>query len=286
MEKQVLRDLNQMGCNCCRMLNSYMFKPHEIPSNGHVNEARSYEHDRSKSPTIKISELMNEGYNIIERDRFTDSHDLYNPPEKINAKTDDADSTEPSFSPYEALNENFIEDVKEQDNYSSQSTDNNLTSTHLSSQHIPNDHTANSDEPECMQHELSGSILENISLTESAILEVKTSDLNLESSTDIGKVIQFDSLPKEANYVQDPNKDPPDKADPGSSSQSNEHVPIERSRFPSLIDLMIERSAARGSSKRKVVTNGAILEEDMDPDVAEALAALAAAIAGEEYEDY
>ncbi|XP_073430829.1 uncharacterized protein C4orf19 homolog [Dendrobates tinctorius] len=273
-----------MGCNCCRMLNSYMFKPQELPSNGHVNEARSYEHDRSKSPTIKISELMNEGYNIIEREGFTDSHNLYIPPEKINAKTDDAESTEPSFSPYAALNENFIYD-KEQDDYSSQSTD-NLTSTHLSCQHIPNDHTANSDKPECMQHERSGSILENISLTESAILEVKTSYLNLESSTDIGNDIQFDGLPKEANYVEDSNKDPPDKADLGSRSQSNEHIPIERSRFPSLIDLMIERSSARGSSKSKVVTNGAILEDDMDPDVAEALAALAAAIAGEEYEDY
>ncbi|XP_073502335.1 uncharacterized protein C4orf19 homolog [Phyllobates terribilis] len=274
-----------MGCNCCRMLNSYMFKPQELPTNGHVNEAHNYEHDRSKSPTIKISELMNEGYNIIERDRFTDSHDLYNPPEKINAKTDDSNSTEPRFSPYAALNENFIDDVKEQDDNSSQSTD-KLTLTHPSSQHIPNDYTANSDEPECMQHELSGSILENISLTESAILEVKSSNLSLESSTEIGNVIQFNGLPKEENYVHDSNKDPPDKADPESSSQSNEHIPIERSRFPSLIDLMIERSVTRDSRKSKVVTNGTILEDDMDPDVAEALAALAAAIAGEEYEDY
>ncbi|KAM4050685.1 PDCD10 and GCKIII kinases-associated protein 1 [Anomaloglossus baeobatrachus] len=273
-----------MGCNCCRMLNSYMFKPQELQTNGHVNEAHSYEHDRSKSPTIKISELMNEGYNIIERDRFTSSQDLYNPPEKINAKTDDAHSMEPSLSPYAAFNENFIDDIKEQDGQSPQSTE-KLSPTHPSSKRILNDQTANSDEPECMQHELSGSIQENVSLTESAILEVKSSNLTLVSSNDMEIVIQLTGHPNEENYIQDSSKDPPDRDYPEDSSQSNEHVLIERSRFPSLIDLMIERSVARDSKKCKVVTNLAILDDDMDPDVAEALAALAAAIAGEEYED-
>lgn len=281
-----------MLCSICNILLffSYMFKPQELPTHGYVNEAHSYEHDRSKSPTIKISELMNEGYNIIERDRFTGSHNLYNAPEKINARTDEADSTEPtSFSSFAVLNENFIGDVKDQDDQSSQSND-NLQSTLTSSQHtlnISNGHTSNSDEPECIQHELSGSMPENISLTESAILEVKSSDLNLESSDDIGNYMQINSLPKEANYVHDSNKDPPDKADHGSSSLSDDYIFVEQSIIPSLVDLMIERNAARGSKKGTIVTNGVSLEDDdMDPDVAEALAALAAAIAGEEYEDY
>ncbi|XP_040274935.1 uncharacterized protein LOC120990283 [Bufo bufo] len=277
-----------MGCNCCRMLNSYMFKPQEQPTNGYVNEAHSYDHDRSMSPTIKISELMSEGYNIIERDRFTGSHDLYNGPEKINARTDEADSTEPySFSSYAILNGNFIGDDKEQDAHSSQSHD-NLQSTPTSSQDrldTSNDHRTNSDEPECIQHELSGSMQENISLTESAILEVQSCNLHLESSNDIGNITQFISLPKEAHHVHDSNKDPSYTAAHGSRSPSDDHVFIDRSRPPSLVHLIIERSAARGSKKGILVTNGPYLEEDMDPDVAEALAALAAAIAGEEYED-
>ncbi|KAG8591647.1 hypothetical protein GDO81_000255 [Engystomops pustulosus] len=252
-----------------------MFKPQEPPTNGYVNEAHSYDHDRSKSPTIKISELMNEGCNVIERDRFSGSHDLYNPPEKINVKTDEADSTGPtSSSSYATLNENLIGDVKEADDHSYQSHDNEQL-THTSSQQklrIPNGHTTNSDEPECIQHELSGSIPENISLTESAILEVKSSNLNLE----------FDGVTTEKNYANDSNKDPPDKADIGSNSPSDDHGSIQRSRFPSLVDLMIERSVSRGS-KKLVVTNGEFLDDDLDPDVAEALAALAAAIAGEEY---
>ncbi|XP_069832591.1 uncharacterized protein C4orf19 homolog [Dendropsophus ebraccatus] len=278
-----------MGCNCCRMLNSYMFKPQELPTNGYVNEAHSYEHDRSKSPTIKISELMNEGYNIIERDRFTGSHNLYNASEKINVKADEAGSTVPaSFSLYAVSNENFIGDVKEQDDQSFQSDD-NLHSTPTSSQRkleIPNDHTKNTDEPECIQHELSASMQENISLTESAILEVKSSNLNLEYSNEIGDITQFNGLPKEANHVHDSSKNPHGNTDHGSCSPSGDHVFIQRSRPPSLVDLMIERNASRGSKKGTIVIDGVFLEDDMDPDVAEALAALAAAIAGEEYEDY
>ncbi|KAM3937266.1 PDCD10 and GCKIII kinases-associated protein 1 [Leptodactylus fuscus] len=280
-----------MGCNCCKMLNSYMFKPQEPPTNGYVNEAHIYEHDRSTSPTIKISELMNEGYNIIERDRFTGPHDLYNAPEKINAKTDEADATEPTSLPsYTIINENFVDDVKDRDDSSSQSNDNlQSTSSHTSSQHRldkPDEHTANSDEPECIQHELSGSMQENTSLTESAILEVKSSYLNLVPSNDNGTVIQFNGPAKVVNYVQDSNNDPSDEVNHGPSSPSDDHVTIERSRFPSLVDIMIERSVARGSKKGIIVTNGIYLDDDLDPDVAEALAALAAAIAGEECEDY
>ncbi|CAN2388517.1 hypothetical protein PRIEUP_LOCUS16463 [Pristimantis euphronides] len=277
-----------MGCNCCKMLNSYMFKPQEPPTNGYVNEAHSYEHDRSKLPTIKISELMNEGYNIIERDIFTGSHDLYNVPEKINVATIEADSGRPtSFSSYPVFNENFIGDVKE-DGHSTQSNE-NLQSTQTLSQHtldIPNPHTTNSDEPECIQHELYGSMQENISLTESAILEGKSSNLNLEASDDIGNIILLNGLPQEANYLHDSNKEPPDKTDHGSSSPSDDLVLLERSRFPSLIELLLERNIARGSKKCTIITNGVYPDEDMDPDVAEALAALAAAIAGEEYEEY
>ncbi|KAG9479634.1 hypothetical protein GDO78_011584 [Eleutherodactylus coqui] len=277
-----------MGCNCCKMLNSYMFKPQEPSTNGYVNEAHSYEHERSKSPTIKISELMNEGYNIIERDGFSGSHDLYNVPEKINVTNDDADSSRPPNSSSNAvLNEKFIVDVKERDDRSSESNS-NRQSTHTSSQEklaIPNDYITNSDEPECIQHQLYGSMQENISLTESAILEVKSSSLNLEFSNDVEN-IQLNGFGNEANHVCDSNKDPPEKADNESSSPSNGHDLIERSRFPSLIELMLERNVARGSKKCTIVTNGIHVEDDMDPDVAEALAALAAAIAGEEYEDY
>ncbi|XP_056412349.1 uncharacterized protein C4orf19 homolog [Hyla sarda] len=278
-----------MGCNCCRMLNSYMFKPQELPTNGYVNEAHNYEHDRTMSPTIKISELMNEGYNIIERDRFTGSHNFYNASEKINAKDDEADSTgQASFSSYAVSNENFIGDVKEQDGHVSQSND-NLHSTPTSSHQnleTPEGHTTNSDEPECIQHELSGSMQENISLTESAILEVKNSNLNLESYNDIGNTTQFNGLLKEENVEQYPNIDLQDNADCGSCPPLDDHDLIQRSRPPSLVDVMIERNIARGSKKGIIAIDEEVLEDDMDPDVAEALAALAAAIAGEDYEDY
>ncbi|XP_075045199.1 PDCD10 and GCKIII kinases-associated protein 1 isoform X2 [Mixophyes fleayi] len=277
-----------MGCNCCRMLNSYMFKPQEPQTNGYVNEAHSYEHDRSKSPTVKISELRNEGHNVFQQDMFTGSHDLYNVPEKINDKTDEADLREPtSISSNAVLNINFTGEVKH-DGHSFQPNDSVQTKSpsHQHGLHQNSNLKQNSDEPECIQHELCESIQENTSsLTESAIVEVISAKLKLEPSNRLSNSSDFNGLPGEENWAEDANTDPPDKSNHGSSTSLADKVPKGKSREPSLVALMIERNSARNSKKSVIITNGFQPEDDLDPDVAEALAALAAAIAGEEFED-
>ncbi|XP_077333783.1 PDCD10 and GCKIII kinases-associated protein 1 [Lithobates pipiens] len=274
-----------MGCNCCRMLNSYMFKPQEPHTNGYVNEAHNYEHDRSKSPTIKISELINDGHNVI--DRFTGSQDLYSVSEKINAKNEVDSSNPVTVSSYMVLNINFAGEVKEQDAHYSQSDDNlqTKTSTHSLEQNVDLSH--NSDEPECMQHELCGSIQETISFTESVTLESERSKLTLNSPNSISNCSGLNELPESENFVQSADTNPPNKVShdySSSTEDTKDTVYAMRSNEPFLISQMIERSSARGSKKDSIIVNGIHTEDDLDPDVAEALAALAAAIAGEEFE--
>ncbi|XP_063807161.1 uncharacterized protein LOC134995305 isoform X2 [Pseudophryne corroboree] len=274
-----------MGCNCCRMLNSYMFKPQEPQTNGYVNEAHSLEHDHSTSPTIKISELKNEGHGVTEQDRFSGSPDIYNVPEKNNAKPDNVDSREPvSFSSNAFLNINFTGDIKQVDHPSRSNTD--LQTKSPSHQHDMDQHSnlkRNSDEPECIQHELCEPMEENNSLTESAILEAASSQLTLQTSNpSMSSVLNG---PGKKNWLLDANTEPPDKNNLGSSSSLAEEATSGSSGEPSLVALMIKRTIARNSNKGLVGAHGVHLEDDMDPDVAEALAALAAAIAGEELED-
>ncbi|XP_072262445.1 uncharacterized protein [Pyxicephalus adspersus] len=268
-----------MGCNCCRMLNRYMFKPQEPHTNGYVNEAHNNEQERSKSPTIKISELMNEGPIII--DRFTGSQDLYNVSEKINAKNDESDSSNPvTVSSYSILNNNFTGEIKEQDAHYSQSADKTQTSTHSLEGNADLIH--NSDEPECIQHELYGSIQENNSFTESVTPEVERRSFTFESPNSISNFSDLNELYKSEDFVQGAYACPPDKCSQDLNSSTVDTV---RSKEPSLISLVIERNSARGSKKGSIVANGIYAEDDLDPDVAEALAALAAAIAGEDFEE-
>ncbi|KAM5192951.1 PDCD10 and GCKIII kinases-associated protein 1 isoform 2-T2 [Mantella aurantiaca] len=271
-----------MGCNCCRMLNSYMFKPQEPHTNGYVNEAHSYENDRSKSPTIKISELMNEGQNII--DRFTGSQDLYSVSEKIIAKNDEVDSSDAvTVSSYMVLNINFAGEIKEQDAHTSQFNDNlqTKTSTHSLEQNVDLSH--NSHEKECIQYELCESDQETNSYTESATLETQRSMLTLDSINSISNSSGLNEFPESEDFAQ--GSYPPEKCSHDFSSPTTDIVSNIRSKEPSLISLIIERNSARASKKGSVITNGIQSEDDLDPEVAEALAALAAAIAGEEYED-
>ncbi|XP_068127955.1 uncharacterized protein C4orf19 homolog [Hyperolius riggenbachi] len=283
MGSQVLVNFNQMGCNCCRMLNSYMFKPQELHTNGYVNEAHSYEHDRSKSPTIKISELMNEGHNVIERDKFTGSQVLYGEPEKINAKYDEADSSNPAtVSSYAILNINFVDESKEQDGHSSHSGDNFQSKIPPHGSEQDGDLNQNSDEPECIQHELCGSIQGNNSLTESAILEVGGSTLTLNIPDSLSYTSDLNELPTKQD-CEDPYL--PDTSNHDYVLSNAGTVPITSSGIPTQVSASFERSSLRDSKKASTITNGIHLEDDLDPDVAEALAALAAAIAGEDYED-
>lgn len=262
-----------------------MFKPQEPHTNGYVNEAHNYERDRTKSPTIKISELINDGHNVI--DRFTGSQDLYSVSEKINAKNEVDSSSPVTVSSYMVLNINFAGEVKEQDAHYSQSDDNlqTKTSTHSLEQNV--DFSLNSDEPECIQHELSGPVQENISFTESVTLESERSKLTLNSPNSISNCLGLNELPESENFVQSADAYPPNKVshDYSSSTEDTEDtVYTMRSNEPFLISQMIERSSARGSKKDSIIANGIHTEDDLDPDVAEALAALAAAIAGEEFE--
>ncbi|XP_018416767.1 PREDICTED: uncharacterized protein LOC108790905 [Nanorana parkeri] len=273
-----------MGCSCCKILNSYMFKPQEPHTNGYVNEAHNYEHDRSKSPTIKISELMKEGHNVI--DRFTGSQDLYSVSEKINGKNDEVDSGDPvTVSSYAVLNINFSGEIKEQDAHYSQSDDNWPTKTSTQSLQQNVDLSHNSDEPECIQHELCGSVQENNSFTESVTLEAERSGLTLDSSNSISNSSDVNELPESEGFEHDAGAYSSDNDRHDSNPSTVDTDSTMRSKEPSLISLMIERSSARGSKKDAIITNGIDTEDDLDPDIAEALAALADAIAGEDFED-
>lgn len=262
-----------------------MFKPQEPHTNGYVNEGHNYEHDRSKSPTIKISELINDGHNVI--DRFTGSQDLYSVSEKINAKNEVDSSSPITVSSYMVLNINFAGEVKEQDAHYSQSDDNleTKTSTHSLEQNVDLSHK--SDEPECNQHALCRSVQETISFTESVTLESERSKLTLHSPNSISNCSDLNELPESKNVVQGADAYPPNEVrhDYSSSTEDTEDTfSTMRSNEPFLISQMIERRSARGSKKDSIVANGIHTEDDLDPDVAEALAALAAAIAGEEFE--
>lgn len=255
-----------------------MFKPQEPYTNGYVNEAHHYENDHSKSPTIKITELMNEGHSIL--DKFTGSQDLYCVSEKINGKYDDVESSAPvTVSSHAALNINSAEEIKEQDGHYSQSDDNlqTKTSSHSLQQNVDLSH--NSDEPECIQHELSRSLQDANSFTESVTLKAQRSTLSLDSTNSIGNSSDLNELHESEDFVQR-------AANMGSYDSglsTLDTVSTIRSEEPPETSLTIE-SKTRGSKKGLIITNGIHKEDDLDPDVAEALAALAAAIAGEEYE--
>ncbi|KAM9330380.1 uncharacterized protein PAF06_012738 [Gastrophryne carolinensis] len=269
-----------MGCNCCRMLNREMFKPHELQTNGYINEGHVYEHDHSKSPTIKISDRINVGQNIIEQDGFTGLQDPYNVPQKIIARNDETDSSDPTtVSSYAILNSNFVGDTEDQNSRSSP-FDNLEKKTNTLEETI--DFNKVSDEPECIQHELCNSIQEN-SLTESAIMEVGGSNLILDPPRSISNSCDLNELPKNKDFELQMNMHIPDKSSHDSIESTACTAP--RSKEAALIALMIERSTARGSKKSSGITSVIQQEDAMDPDVAEALEALAAAIAGEEFED-
>ncbi|XP_053310950.1 uncharacterized protein LOC128472977 [Spea bombifrons] len=105
-----------MGCTCCKMLERP--EPGERQLKGYVNEAHSFnEYDRSKLPTVKISDLVHE-----EPNRFIDSHDLFNGTEKTNHKHDTPVTNGPSTiaSQCPILNNNTIGETKEYENYSTE----------------------------------------------------------------------------------------------------------------------------------------------------------------------
>ncbi|XP_075424119.1 PDCD10 and GCKIII kinases-associated protein 1 isoform X1 [Ascaphus truei] len=287
-----------MGCNCCRILSSCMFNPEEPQSNGYVNEAHSYtlsEHDISKSQTIKISERKNEDLKIIDHDRVTGSQDAYNVTEKTKVKNGEADSKGPTVyaSPYPILHFNLNGEIKE-NTRSSREFDYPSIGNRLQSKNPPYQHGFDQDtnielpseEPECIQHEATQ---ENNSLTESAMLDVQNDDLTFEHF-DCTRNSYFSTVYSDHRYLQKSGGEPPQGyINEHRSSVSLTHSgPSMTPNEPSVVALMLLRNSTEGmkrNSTKKHFSKEIYPDDVVDADVAEALAALEAAIAGEMFED-
>ncbi|CAH2299996.1 Hypothetical predicted protein [Pelobates cultripes] len=267
-----------MGSICCRMLQRRMLESEGTQSNGYVNEAHSYtEHDQSISQTVKISELKNEDFRITEQESQTDSQDVYNTTEKT--KTDITDDTVSKLSStpastYLTLNLYPIgEEIIEQN--SKTESDSTLLSNNSSGFDQDSNFKRNSEELESAQDEFYDCTSENNSLTESAIHNV-----SIKHGDDMMDFISVAPASDDQGHILN------------SDDYLSNHLfrePSVRSDDSSIVaQLIIKHSIRcmkRGSTNKHIRDGSQAEDDDMDPDVAEALAALAAAIAGEEFEE-
>ncbi|OCT96771.1 uncharacterized protein LOC108706563 [Xenopus laevis] len=252
-----------MGCTCCRLCHSYAVETDTVQSNGYVNEALSCppsESDWSKTQTITITDLLNEEQKKLERDRTSGSQNPDAEEEKNNEKNYEIDS------PTYILDLNSNGEIPK-NNYPSADTP----------QQQDNDLKRISEEPECIQHELIDSTQKTSSLTESAILDVLNDDLLKHSDHKSG------SLGSDQEHAPKPNGDPPEEPqrDYESSTGLMSEEPIVKDKS-SLVALMLARNSLREPISGASVQ---LQNYDVDPDVAEALAAIEAALAGEYFDD-
>ncbi|KAE8629355.1 hypothetical protein XENTR_v10000454 [Xenopus tropicalis] len=251
-----------MGCNCCRLCHSYAIETDGVQGNGYVNEALSCPpsvKDWSRTQTITITDLLNEEQKKLERDRLSGLQDPHAGEEKNNEKN------------YEIDPPTYILDLNShgENNYYSSPTD--------TPRQQDNDIKRISEEPECFQHQFINSAQKTSSLTESAILDVLNDDLLLKHSDH-----KSGSPTSNQEHAQKSHGHPPEVpvSDHKSVTVLMCEEPIVKDKS-SLVALMLARNSLRGTSGSTVHPQN----EDLDPDVAEALAALAAALAGEYFED-
>ncbi|KAM4709886.1 PDCD10 and GCKIII kinases-associated protein 1 [Discoglossus pictus] len=253
-----------MGCNCCRMVKSSTFEPEETQSNGYVNEGHSYtssELDCSKTQTIKISDLHDD-LRRIEHDRFSGSQDFYNDSEKDNVKADEmaSNAINTYTSPYPVLHFNINGEISHNiDNPRELPYPMNGNGTWSSEDTILK---LAAEQPECVQQEFyeANEVTQENSLTESAILDIQNGNVTLE---------QYGCISEKDNH--------------GLHSLTSNKEPYTRAT-ENLVAQMIQRNSLR-DMKRQSQDKYFIGDDEVDADVAEALAALAAAIAGEDFED-
>ncbi|XP_053560041.1 uncharacterized protein LOC128650252 isoform X2 [Bombina bombina] len=279
---QVLNDQIQMGCNCCRMLQSstiHSDEPHSNGYDGYINEGHSYtqsEYEDYKSQTV--NELNSKNLKKIDHEIFTHSQDETIISEKKNETPSKALTTD--SSPYPNLKFNTNVEVK---NYSSETDnpyiDNSSQSLSSATENVFNEEPGlklTSEELECLKKEKN-------CLTEKTMLKRQNETYDSINNSDI-------------SIVHTDNQQQVEKANgllPGGLSNHRLDSLITSAdacvtRNESLVARIILRNSSRDrkrQSRNKHLIADGHAEDDIDADVAEALAALAAAIAGEDFED-
>ncbi|KAM9579041.1 PDCD10 and GCKIII kinases-associated protein 1 isoform 1-T1 [Guaruba guarouba] len=60
----------QMGCRCCKMIQSYIFDPEEVQSPGCIHEVSSYKHNKQGNNKFKESSEIQEHKNELQKDEL------------------------------------------------------------------------------------------------------------------------------------------------------------------------------------------------------------------------
>ncbi|XP_019382138.1 PREDICTED: uncharacterized protein C4orf19 homolog [Gavialis gangeticus] len=336
-----------MGCRCCKMIKSYIFDPEEAQSSGYINEINRYKQDEQNSnkfickqnSEIQVSKTKLQNYDIkrIEnKNRLNSTKDaLWNPGgpalqedglgnyvansgvavNGVSSCTGGVHSI-PNPSTNQMKETSTHGNSTQQEESSSANTTRDFYTKGLSQPNKPgkerNLETGHHGKPACVkpdsiQDKNSQSTVENIFLTESAILETQNDAIQLadldyaqnNSQTshyyDVKNDIFLDkcthSDEKADSVGINKEKDLSLSALVKDSSASLDKAMKTESvnvYFPEdMPDGIISVSFMRATREAKNINceevNGEIEEEDAE--VAEALAALAAATAGEDFED-
>ncbi|XP_067407677.1 uncharacterized protein C4orf19 homolog [Emydura macquarii macquarii] len=338
-----------MGCRCCKMIQSYIFDPEEVQSPRHINEVNNYKPDKQDSNKFKghqnsetlvhKNERQNDELKRTENKnrlnstteafwnhRRTALHEegLGNCVEKSDNAINGVNShsgTQPIPNP----SANRIKETTTHGN-SSQSASSSLANStrdlYTNGLSQPNESGKESDpeegdhkkpaseEPESSLDENSQSAEENLSLTESAILETQNDAIQLpdmnypQHGSQTRNYNTFEKDTFSDNYTHSDqnaesigiNKDP-DLSLPLHMKENYDS--LDKALKIESVNVCVKEDMPDGTASEGLITeaqeakhinhkeiNGKIEEEEEeDAEVAEALAALEAATAGEDYEE-
>ncbi|XP_069058222.1 uncharacterized protein [Pleurodeles waltl] len=293
-----------MGCRCCRMIQCYVFEAEGPP----IDEGNNHKHSEQgnhiqstkEQPQVQFQSHSESLKNVDINNGYLDFHDCHDA--KSNAECEGTNKWDSkgngvlySSSYYKHVNVNkgltkgfseeghtVVPDLGREFCITSGISQERLLGKEPELESYTN-RTLVSDEPESLQDEICQSIEGNSSLTESAILDIRNDTILQRNTHYLNDCYETDSV-KSGNMALSTGQN----KSGGNSLESIESIDSHVD-FRALDQSFHPANWLRGTEiegQTETYTRREAAEhEDIDPDVAEALAALAAATAGEDEEE-